>query len=72
MSRFFVTSDMIADGIISLSEEDSQHLSRVLRAKPGEEITVCDDKGMEYSAEICEITKKLVRAAIKGAEKNRT
>lgn len=65
MSRFFVEAGMISGSLISLSEEDAQHLARVLRATVGEEITVCDDAGNEHRAEIFEITKKNVTAKIK-------
>ena len=64
MSRFFITSDMIENDTVTLSEEDSQHLARVLRASVGEEITICDDNGCEHRAEISAITKKSVTAKI--------
>lgn len=72
MSRFFITCNMIENGVVSLSEEDSQHLARVLRAKIGEEITLCDDSGMEHTAKISEITKKLVKAVITGTCENKS
>ncbi len=62
MSRFF--SDIIEDDIITLSEEDSKHLAKVLRVRMGEEIEVCDGKGMEYLAEVSEISPKCVKARI--------
>lgn len=62
MSRFF--SDMIKDGIITLSEEDSAHIAKVLRAEIGEVITVCDCNGNDHTAEIVEISKKSVSAKI--------
>lgn len=64
MSRFFVTADMIAENRVTLSEEDSQHLARVLRAAVGDEITLCDDEGNEHTAHISEISKKTVVAEI--------
>ncbi len=64
MSRFFVTADMISENTVTLSEEDSQHLARVLRAEIGEEITVCDDVGNEHLAEVSTISKKTVTAKI--------
>ena len=72
MSRFFVTSGMIEGSVITLSEEDSAHLARVLRAEVGEEITVCDEKGTEYTAEISEISKKTVKAVITDFRKSAT
>ncbi len=72
MSRFFVTADMIAENIITLSKEDSQHLARVLRANVGEEITVCDDEGNEYLAEVSLMSKNEVQAKVISARKNQT
>ena len=62
MSRFF--SDLITDDIITLSEEDSKHLSKVLRVRMGEEIEVCDGRGTEYLAEVSEISSKCVKARV--------
>ena len=70
MSRFFVKSNMICGSEITLSEEDSAHLARVLRANIGDEITVCDDNGTEYEAEIFFISKKEVKAKITDFKKS--
>ncbi|MDP4118180.1 MAG: 16S rRNA (uracil(1498)-N(3))-methyltransferase [Bacillota bacterium] len=72
MSRFFVSQNMINGSSVTLSEEDSVHLARVLRACEGEEITICDDKGMEYDAVIDLINKKEVRAHITESRENIT
>ena len=70
MSRFFVTKDLINGSEITLSEEDSAHLARVLRAEVGEEITAIDESGIEYAAEITEISKKAVKAKITDFKKS--
>ncbi len=62
VSRFF--SDNIENDIITLSEEDSKHLAKVLRAQVGEIINICDGCGTEYKAEICEISSKSVKSKI--------
>ena len=64
MSRFFITADMIEQNRVTLSEEDSLHLARVLRASKGEEITLCDDAGNEHRAVVAEISKKTVVAEV--------
>ncbi len=64
MSRFFVTTDMIDENRVTLSEEDSKHLSRVLRATVGEEIIICDGVGNEHKAHISEISKNKICAEI--------
>ena len=38
--RFFVTQEQICGEQIFLEPADAQHVSRVLRMRPGEEITV--------------------------------
>ena len=46
MPRFFTQA--IAGDQVTLTGEDAHHLSRALRARPGEEITVCDGEGFDY------------------------
>lgn len=58
MPRFFTTQ--IVQGKAAITGEDAAHLSKVLRAKPGERIVVCDMAGTDYLCEILEITPSLV------------
>lgn len=52
MPRFFVTAEDIeyTDGgcVVTVRGDDANHISRVLRMKPGEHVTVCDTSGCEY------------------------
>ncbi|MCD8036139.1 MAG: 16S rRNA (uracil(1498)-N(3))-methyltransferase [Clostridiales bacterium] len=64
MPRFFTEPENIKDNIITLSGDDAGHISRVLRSKIGEILTVCDGTGNDYEAEITEITEKEVRLNI--------
>ncbi len=58
MPRFFVSSDAIdcvsenAEGIpcgtITVRGDDAAHITKVLRMKPGEHVTVCDLAGHDY------------------------
>ncbi len=59
--RFFVCPEQISDGLVLLSQEDSAHLCRVLRRRPGDQISLCDGQGFDYVAE-------LVRAEPAGAQ----
>lgn len=52
MPRFFVRSDRVLDGQISIIGEDAHHIARSLRMAVGDELTVCDMQGNEYSCEI--------------------
>ena len=65
MPRFFVEPQNIKDNIIELYGDDAGHISRVLRSRPGEILTVCDGTGNDYEAEIIEINEKTVRLEIK-------
>ena len=67
MPRFFVESENIRDGIITLYGDDAGHISRVLRGKPGDVFTVCDGTGYDYEAEITEISETEVRLAVKSS-----
>ena len=49
MPRFFIRQDQIEDDVIWITGDDAHHISRSLRMAAGEEITVCDMQGVEYS-----------------------
>lgn len=55
MPRFFV--DNINDGRAYISGDDAKHISRVLRMNIGDEITLCDGKGKDYTAKIDSISE---------------
>lgn len=52
MPRFFVTASQIAVSetgtVITVTGDDANHITRVLRMKPGERVTACDENGIEY------------------------
>ena len=52
MPRFFVRQDRIFDKNISIIGEDAHHIARSLRMARGDELTVCDMQGNEYTCEI--------------------
>ncbi len=64
MPKFFVSKENISDHIVILDGDNAKHISSVLRAKKGEEITVCDGEGMDYTCEITEIEKNKITAKI--------
>lgn len=49
---------------ITLDENESHHLSKVLRMKPGDSIHLCDGKGSLYLSEIKHIGKKNVQVLV--------
>ena len=52
MSRFFVDSSAIGDGLIRIEGLDARHILQVLRMKCGDPVTVCDGAGTEYFCRI--------------------
>ena len=56
---------VIKDNIIKIDSEDVLHIKRVLRLKEGDEITVCDGKGYDYSAVISNIGDREIECEIK-------
>ena len=52
MPRFFVRADAIQNTRVRITGEDAVHISRSLRMRPGEEITVCDMQGREYQCRL--------------------
>ena len=64
MPKYFTSPESINGDTITLDEETSLHLSRVLRCKAGDMITVGDGSDIDYECEITEITKTAVTARI--------
>ena len=53
MPRFFIESaDLGPDGRVILAGEDAAHITKSLRMKPGEHVTLCDEAGVEYETVI--------------------
>ncbi|MDR0879263.1 MAG: 16S rRNA (uracil(1498)-N(3))-methyltransferase [Clostridioides sp.] len=59
MDRFFVDKGDInlEEATCVMTGEDVKHISKVLRAKVGEKVEICDKNNNEYICEISEITK---------------
>ena len=55
MPRFFVAADDVENSAIRIVGADAQHIARVLRMKPGERLTACDERGVEYETEIVRV-----------------
>lgn len=69
MPKFFTDENLIDSSVLTIVGEDVSHISRVLRMKPGEEITVCDGSGNDYTAKITVIEKDKVLADIISVKK---
>ncbi len=64
MPRFFIKQEFIRPDSIMIVGEDARHISRSLRMKPGEKITVCDFYNYEYDCEISSIDSETVELGI--------
>ncbi len=71
MQRIF-SGEPIDGGIISIFGTDAHHLARVLRMKPGEEITVSDPAGFDHICRIESVSGECVTAAVISTSENRT
>ncbi|MDD2497638.1 MAG: 16S rRNA (uracil(1498)-N(3))-methyltransferase [Desulfitobacteriaceae bacterium] len=52
MARFFVESDQVENGIITIAGTDVHHIGKVLRLKAGDLVEVADGIGNVYQAEL--------------------
>ncbi len=72
MPRFFLSADHICGDTVTITGEDALHISRSLRMRSGEKITVCDMQKNEYECELVFFTADTVSARILEARKNET
>ena len=64
MPRFFIRQNQIEENVIKITGDDARHISRSLRMAAGEEITVCDMQGVEYSCVLESFEEEFVGARI--------
>ena len=57
MPKFFFNKNDISRGRVQLFGEDEKHIKTVLRAREGEEITLCDGEGMDYQCRIASLER---------------
>ncbi len=70
MPRFFVDSASVIDGHATIMGDDAHHISRSLRMRPGEELTLCDGKGCDYHCSIISISDRAVECEVVSEEQN--
>jgi 16S rRNA (uracil1498-N3)-methyltransferase len=70
MHRFFVNANSISRDNIVIDGDDAVHISRVLRLKIGDNITVCNGEEVEYMCSILSIDKKTVTCKIVESRKS--
>lgn len=64
MPRFFIKLQDINNKIITLDEDQSKKVRKVLRMKPGDKIRAFDGKGWEYVAELEKVTNNYSLARV--------
>ena len=72
MANFYIEKSDITENIATITGEEAQHISRVLRMKKGDNVTLCDGEGMFYEATLTEFSDKTVIAEISSSRKAET
>ena len=57
MARFFIAGTNIAGGRAIIRGRDAEHV-KVLRLRPGEDVTVCDGEGTDYKCRLVQADKE--------------
>lgn len=57
MPKFFFNKNDISRGQVQLFGEDEKHIKTVLRAREGEELTLCDGESMDYQCRIASLER---------------
>ena len=72
MANFYIEKSDITENIATITGEEAQHISRVLRMKKGDNVTLCDGEGMFYEATLTDFSDKSVTAQITSSRKAET
>jgi len=72
MPRFPITLERIKNRKASISGPDYKHIVKVLRLKPGDEVILFDESGVEYIGNIIEIKTKEVTVLIEESRRVET
>ena len=57
-TRLYVPAERLAGGRLVLTDDDHQHVARVLRARVGDRLTLFDGAGTEVDAEVVRVGKR--------------
>src|SRR5262252_10947797 len=64
MHRFFTPSLDAGDETVMLPREEAEHLTRVLRLGVGDEVSVFDGRGHEWTARVVSVVRRDVRVQL--------
>ena len=71
MPRFFVDPDAIQGDTITVTGDDARHIARSLRMAVGDEVTLSDGLGVEYSCRLTKIRDEECIAEVLSSEKSK-
>ena len=57
MRRFSITPDRIRDGRVAFDRDESRHLARVLRLKPGDTVVAADGAGHDFTVRLEDVAE---------------
>ena len=72
MANFYIEKSDITENTAVITGEEAQHISRVLRMKKGDCVTLCDGEGMFYEAVLSDFSDKSVVAEITSSRRAET
>ncbi|GJL57321.1 MAG: ribosomal RNA small subunit methyltransferase E [Nitrospirales bacterium] len=64
MPVFFIHSTQVEDEVVTIPDPLFRHLSKSLRIRPGETLTLNDEQNRRYHTTILQITKKAIYASV--------
>lgn len=72
MANFYINRSRITENKAIITGEEAQHISRVLRMKKGDSVTLCDGEGTFYEAVLADFSDKAVTADILSSRRAET
>jgi len=64
MPRFFLSADRLNESPVLITGEDHLHMSRSLRLREGDRVTLCDGVGNDYHCRICRFQKDVTELEV--------
>ena len=68
MPVFFIHSKDVGNGVVRVIDPLLSHISKSLRAKPGDSLLFNDDQGRRYHTSVTQITKHMLEATVQHVE----
>jgi 16S rRNA (uracil1498-N3)-methyltransferase len=64
MHRFFITLDQLRSERVTFSDDQAQHMQKVLRLQPGQQVLVLDNSGWQYVVVLTKVSRKETAGAV--------